>query len=53
MKLTDKGQKAVDDCFACLQRVNRRMYAGFTTQEQTQMHGFYLRALENLRLDQP
>ena len=34
-------------------RVNRRMYAGFTTQEQTQLHGFYLRALENLRLDQP
>lgn len=53
VKLTDKGQKAVDDCFACLQRVNRRMYAGFTTQEQTQLHGFYLRALENLRLDQP
>lgn len=42
VKLTDKGQKAVDDCFACLQRVNRRMYAGFTTQEQTQLHAAFI-----------
>lgn len=51
VRLTDKGQQAVDDCFACLQRVSRRMYAGFTTQEQTQLYNYYLRALDNLRLE--
>ena len=47
--LTDKGQQAVDDCFACLQRVTRRMFTGFTTEEQAVMRGFYLRMLENLQ----
>lgn len=51
VRLTPKGQQAVDDCFACLQRVSRRMYAGFSTQEQTQLHSYYVRALENLRLE--
>ena len=51
VRLTDKGQQAVDDCFACLQRVSRRMYAGFTSQEQTQLYNYYLRALDNLRLE--
>lgn len=51
VQLTAKGQQAVDDCFACLQRVSRRMYAGFSTQEQTQLHSYYLRALDNLRLE--
>lgn len=50
VRLTAKGQRAVDDCFACLQRVNRRMYAGFSTQEQSQLQDFYLRALDNLRM---
>ena len=49
VRLTPKGQQAVDDCYACLQRVSRRMYAGFSTQEQTQLHSYYLRALDNLR----
>ena len=38
-----------DDCFACLQRVTRRMFTGFTTEEQAVMRGFYLRMLENLQ----
>ena len=46
---TAKGEKAVDDCFACLQRVTRRMFTGFTTEEQAVMRGFYLRMLENLQ----
>lgn len=39
----------MDDCFACLQRVTRRMFTGFTTEEQAVMRGFYLRMLENLQ----
>ena len=46
--LTDKGRQAVKDCLACLQRVSRRMYAGFTTEEQAVMRSFYLRMLDNL-----
>ena len=46
--LTDKGRQAVKDCLACLQRVSRRMYAGFTTEEQAIMRSFYLRMLDNL-----
>ena len=46
--LTDKGRQAVMDCLACLQRVSRRMYAGFTTEEQAIMRSFYLRMLDNL-----
>ena len=46
--LTDKGHQAVKDCLACLQRVSRRMYAGFTTEEQAIMRSFYLRMLDNL-----
>ena len=49
VRLTAKGEKAVDDCFACLQRVTRRMFTGFTTEEQAVMRGFYLRMLENLQ----
>lgn len=49
MRLTAKGEKAVDDCFACLRWVTRRMFTGFTTQEQAVMRGFYLRMLENLQ----
>ena len=41
--------KSLDDCFACLQRVTRRMFTGFTTEEQAVMRGFYLRMLENLQ----
>ena len=48
MLLTDKGRQAVKDCLACLQRVSRRMYAGFTTEEQAIMRSFYLRMLDNL-----
>lgn len=47
--LTDKGQQAVDDCFACLQRVTRRAFAGLSTEEQSVLRGFYLRMLDNLR----
>lgn len=47
--LTDKGQQAVDDCFACLQRVTRRAFTGLSTEEQAILRGFYLRMLENLR----
>ena len=47
--LTDKGHQAVKDCLACLQRVSRRMYAGFTTEEQAIMRSFYLRMLDNLQ----
>ena len=46
--LTDKGHQAVKDCLACLRRVSRRMYAGFTTEEQAIMRSFYLRMLDNL-----
>ena len=46
--LTDKGRQAVKDCLACLHRVSRRMYAGFTTEEQAIMRSFYLRMLDNL-----
>ena len=46
--LTDNGHQAVKDCLACLQRVSRRMYAGFTTEEQAIMRSFYLRMLDNL-----
>ncbi len=49
VRLTEKGQKAVDDCYACLQRVTRRMYAGFDTAEQVQMQNFYQRILDNLQ----
>ena len=49
VRLTAKGEKAVDDCFACLQRVTRRMFTGFPTEEQAVMRGFYLRMLENLQ----
>ena len=48
VRLTDKGRQAVKDCLACLQRVSRRMYAGFTTEEQAIMRSFYLRMLDNL-----
>ena len=44
-----RRNRAVDDCFACLQRVTRRMFTGFTTEEQAVMRGFYLRMLENLQ----
>ena len=46
--LTGKGRQAVKDCLACLRRVSRRMYAGFTTEEQAIMRSFYLRMLDNL-----
>ena len=47
--LTDKGQRAVDDCFACLQRVTRRAFTGLSNEEQAVLRGFYLRMLDNLR----
>ena len=47
--LTDKGRRAVDDCFACLQRVTRRAFTGLSTEEQAALRGFYLRMLDNLR----
>lgn len=46
--LTEKGQKAVDDCFVCLRRATDRMYAGFTEAEQATLRDFYLRMLDNL-----
>lgn len=39
----------MDDCFACLQRVTRRAFAGLSTEEQSVLRGFYLRMLDNLR----
>ena len=49
VQLTEKGQRAVEDCMACLQRVSRRMYADFSTQDQATIQAFYLRILENLK----
>lgn len=42
-------QRAVDDCFACLQRVTRRAFTGLSNEEQAVLRGFYLRMLDNLR----
>ena len=51
VRLTDKGRRAVEDCLVCLRRVSRRMYAGFSTQEQAAMRSFYLRMLDNLETE--
>ena len=53
VELTAKGQRAVEDCLACLRRVSRRMYAGLTAEERAMMRGFYLRVLDNLRAPPP
>lgn len=46
---TAGARGAVDDCFACLQRVTRRAFTGLSNEEQAVLRGFYLRMLDNLR----
>lgn len=47
--LTEKGRAAVSGCEEAFARVNRRMLAGFTQEEQAQLLSFRRRMLRNLR----
>lgn len=51
--LTEKGRSAVEGCRSALDRVNRRMLAGFSPEEREQIGDFYRRMLHNLRGNPP
>lgn len=47
--ITAKGTQAVERCFTIFGVVDRRMFAGFTAEEQGQLEEYLCRMLRNLR----
>lgn len=46
--LTDKGDRAVEDCMAAMRKIDEQMFAGFTAEEQEQLSAYLFRMLDNL-----
>ncbi len=49
VSLTEKGQRAVEACTGCFQRVNMRMARGLSEEEKEQMRRLFRKMLDNLR----
>lgn len=53
VRLTQKGEGAMQRCYQVFQAVDRSMFEGFSPDEMEQVCGFHLRMLHNLRGDLP
>jgi DNA-binding MarR family transcriptional regulator len=46
--ITDKGRKFVTKLDEGFQQVNKKLFAGFSEEEKSQLHHYFLRIIENL-----
>lgn len=53
VRLTAKGEAAVQRCFQVFHHVDETMFQGFTPEEREQVIAFHMRMLKNLRGEFP